>query len=218
MSTSSPRILRNGKILFQSSSDTVIRSSSINLSPNMESTTYLLDEQIQSGRNSLANRMSSQQVNEERMNHLQNEMSKPKAMMERPIEQNEERNKQTDGSADSATKPSTFGKRLPSDHHTARRPTTIQKGVCKRRYERSRPIQMEWSQIRPGHSDIRRFSKRFQDDWQTRPTNALGCFFSENYPWTSSKNWRWLIKKTLALKKSKPTYSANISTKMYYNI
>ena len=99
MSTSSPRILRNGKILFQSSSDTVIRSSSINLSPNMESNTYPLDEQIQSGRNSLANRMSSQQVNEERMNHLQNEMSKPKAIMERPIEQNEGRNKQTDASA-----------------------------------------------------------------------------------------------------------------------
>ena len=65
----------------------------------MESNTNPLDEQTQSGRNSPANGISSQQVNEERLNHLQNEMSTLKAMLERIIEQNEERNKQTDASA-----------------------------------------------------------------------------------------------------------------------
>ena len=87
----------NGKILFQTSSDTVIRSSSFNLNPNMESITNHLDEQTQTERNSPANGMISQQVNEERLNHLQ--MSTLKAMMERLIEQNEGRNKQTDASA-----------------------------------------------------------------------------------------------------------------------
>ena len=65
----------------------------------MESNTNPLDEQIKSGLNSHANEMSSQQVKEESMNHLQNEMSTRKAMMERLTEHNEEINKQTDASA-----------------------------------------------------------------------------------------------------------------------
>ena len=99
MSTSSPRTLRNRKTLIQAPSDTVTWSGSTNLCPNKNSNTNLSEEQTPSGRNSPENGINSHQVNEERLDHLQNEMSTLKAMMERIIEQNEERNKQSGASA-----------------------------------------------------------------------------------------------------------------------
>ena len=50
------------------------------------------------------------------------------------------------------------------NQHIAKRLSIIQKGICKGRHARGRPIQIERSQIRPDHSDICRFSERSQED------------------------------------------------------
>ena len=65
----------------------------------MESSSNSADEINQSGRNSPTNGNSSQRENEERFNRLHDEMSMLKAMMEKIISQNEERDKQNGGSA-----------------------------------------------------------------------------------------------------------------------
>ena len=64
----------------------------------MESSGNLQMKKNRSGRNSPTNENSAQIKNEERFNHLQNEMSILKAMMEKIISQNEERDKQNSGS------------------------------------------------------------------------------------------------------------------------
>ena len=64
----------------------------------MESSSNSADEINRSGRNSPTNENTAQITNEERFNHLQNEMSMLKAMMEKIISQNEERDKQNGGS------------------------------------------------------------------------------------------------------------------------
>ena len=57
------------------------------------------DEQVQSGRNSPINELVSQRANDKRFDHLQNEMFALKAMMEKLLEQNDERTRQMDDSA-----------------------------------------------------------------------------------------------------------------------
>ena len=91
MSTSSPRRLTNGKYLISASSDTVISSSSSEPNKNMENNT---SEQTQTRSDSPIIGFEFQQTNEERFHHLQTEMSTLKAMMEKLIQQNEEKDRQ----------------------------------------------------------------------------------------------------------------------------
>ena len=99
MSTCSPRKLRSGKYLISTSSVTEIDGSSSETNIDMGKNVNLTSEQTQPGSDSPINGFDSQQANEERFNHLQNEMSALKAMMERLIQQNEETERQTDASA-----------------------------------------------------------------------------------------------------------------------
>ena len=65
----------------------------------MENNSENPDGRVQSGRNSPISGSDSQRANDERFDHLQNEMSTLKAMMENLLEQNEESTRQTDASA-----------------------------------------------------------------------------------------------------------------------
>ena len=65
----------------------------------MENNSDNPDERVQWGRNSPINELGSQRANDERLDHLQNEMSALKAMMEKLLEQNDERTRQMDASA-----------------------------------------------------------------------------------------------------------------------
>ena len=65
----------------------------------MENNSDNPDERVQWGRNSPINELGSQRANDERFDHLQNEMSALKAMMEKLLEQNDERTRQMDASA-----------------------------------------------------------------------------------------------------------------------
>ena len=95
MSTSCPGTLRSGKILASTSSNVLIESPSTQFS-SMENNNNSSDERIQSGRNSPTNGPDLHQANEERFNHLQNEMATLKTMMEKLFARNEERNRQLD--------------------------------------------------------------------------------------------------------------------------
>ena len=64
----------------------------------MESSSNSADEIYQSGRNSPTNENSTQRENEEKFDRLHNEMAMLKAMMEKIISQNEERDRQNGGS------------------------------------------------------------------------------------------------------------------------
>ena len=64
----------------------------------MESSSNSADEINRSGRNSPTNENSAQITNEDRFKHLQNEISMLKAMMQKIISRNEDRDKQTGGS------------------------------------------------------------------------------------------------------------------------
>ena len=65
----------------------------------MENNNQNVNEQAQSGQGSSNSEIDSQRVNDERFSHLQSEMAMLKAMMEKLLEQNEERNRQTDTNA-----------------------------------------------------------------------------------------------------------------------
>ena len=65
----------------------------------MENDSENPDEQVKSGRNPPINELVYQRVNDERFDHLQNEMSALKAMMEKLLEPNDERTRQMDASA-----------------------------------------------------------------------------------------------------------------------
>ena len=99
MSTNSPAKLRSGRRLTSSSADNVTRPSNSEFNTNMENNTNSPSEQVQDRSNSLNHEYDSQQNNEERFNHLQDEMSVLKAMIQKLIQQNEERDRQTDASA-----------------------------------------------------------------------------------------------------------------------
>ena len=94
MSTSSPRRLRSGKYLISASSDTVISSSNSEPNINVENNVNFTSEQTQTTSDSPINGFNSQQTNEERFHHPQTEMSTLKAMMEKLIQQNEEKDRQ----------------------------------------------------------------------------------------------------------------------------
>ena len=116
MSNSSPRILRSGIIITSTSSNVLIESSSTQVIPSMENNNNSSDGQVQSGRNSPTNGTDLQQVNEEKFNHLQSEISFLKIMMEKLIAQNEERNRQLDAS----TATSSFAVRMSNTGYLGR--------------------------------------------------------------------------------------------------
>ena len=97
MSIESDKVLRNGKVLTGSSPHSPTKNTNLSLNPHMESSSNPADEIDQSGRNSPTNENSTQRENEERFNRLHDEMSMLKAMMEKIISQNEERDKQNGG-------------------------------------------------------------------------------------------------------------------------
>ena len=98
MSIESAKVLRNGKVLTNSSPQSPTKKTNLNLNSNMESSSNSADEINQSGRNSPTNEKSTQRENEERFIRLHNEMAMLKAMMEKIISQNEERDKLNGGS------------------------------------------------------------------------------------------------------------------------
>ena len=93
MSIESAKVLRNGKVLTNSSPHSPTKTTNLDLNSNMESSSNSADETNQSGRNSPTNKNSTQRDNEERFNRLHDEMAMLKAMMEKIINQNEERDK-----------------------------------------------------------------------------------------------------------------------------
>ena len=107
MSSSSSIILRNGKSLIPTTSNTSTELPSNERVLRMEKHSENSNKRVQSGRNSPTNGSDSQRANDERFDHLQNEMSTLKAMMEKLSEQNEERNRQLD----TATATSSFAVR-----------------------------------------------------------------------------------------------------------
>ena len=98
MSIETVKVLRSGKVLTNSSPHSPIKSTNLSSNSNMESSSNSADEINRSGRNSPTNENSAQSENEERFNRLHDEMSMLKAMMEKIISQNEERDKQNGGS------------------------------------------------------------------------------------------------------------------------
>ena len=98
MSIESSKVLRSGKVLTDPSPHTSVKYKSCSPNLIMESSSISADEINRSGRNSPTNENTAQITNEESFNHLQNEMSMLKAMMEKIISQNEERHKQNGGS------------------------------------------------------------------------------------------------------------------------
>ena len=98
MSIESSKVLRNGKVLTDLSSKSSLDNANSSPNLNMESSTNSAEGIDRSGRNSPTNENSTQVINEERFSRLQDEMSVLKAMMEKIISQNEERDKQNRGS------------------------------------------------------------------------------------------------------------------------
>ena len=99
MSSMSPRKLRKGKTLSPASSGLVTDHSRENSNSEMENTKILTIEQAPLRPDSPSSSSDPRPANQERLNHLQNEMVTLKAMMEKLLEQNEERNRQSDVSA-----------------------------------------------------------------------------------------------------------------------
>ena len=98
MSIESAKVLRNVKVLTDSLPQSPSKNTNVNPNPNMDSSSNSADEINQSGRNSPTNENSTQRENEERFYRLHNEMAMLKALMEKIISQNEERDKQNGGS------------------------------------------------------------------------------------------------------------------------
>ena len=98
MSSNSQITLRNGKTLTCTTSTDPTEFTHEEEIVNMENDNENVDEQAQSGQSSNPE-IDSQRANGERFSHLQSEMSMLKAMMEKLVEQNEERNRQTDTNA-----------------------------------------------------------------------------------------------------------------------
>ena len=69
----------------------------------MENDNENVDNQTQSRQSSSGPEIDLQRANDERFSHLQSEMSMLKAMMEKLLEQNEERNRQTDTNAETSS-------------------------------------------------------------------------------------------------------------------
>ena len=122
MSSNSPSKLRNEETLIPTSSGLVTNHSRDNSNSDMENTEYLTNEQAQPKSDSPSSSPGSLQANEERLNHLQNEMVTLKAMMGKLFEQNEEKNRQSDVSATT----SSFGVRASNSELEKRKFQRIQ--------------------------------------------------------------------------------------------
>ena len=99
MSSNSQITLRNGKIITSTTSAESTEFTRSEQIVNMENDNENVDDQAQSRQSSSGPEIDSQKANDERFSHLQSEMSMLKAMMEKLLEQNEERNRQTDTNA-----------------------------------------------------------------------------------------------------------------------
>ena len=98
MSIETAKVLRSGKVLTNSLPHSPNKNTNLSSNSNMESSSNSADEINRSGRNSPTNEDSTQIKTEERFYRLHDEMSMLKAMMEKIISQNEQRNKQNGGS------------------------------------------------------------------------------------------------------------------------
>ena len=105
MSTSSPRELSSGKCLISNSSGTENSIPSNKINTDMKNNVILTNEHAQVRPDSPIHGFVSQQDNEERFNHLQNEMSAIKAIMVRLIQQNEDKQDKQDKRRDKQTPP-----------------------------------------------------------------------------------------------------------------
>ena len=103
MSIESSKVLRSGKLLIDKPLHSSTENKTRKPNLNMESSGNSADEINRSGRNSPTSENFTQVTNEERFNHLQNEMSTLKAMMEKIISQNEERDRQNGGSIETSS-------------------------------------------------------------------------------------------------------------------
>ena len=99
MSSNSQITLRNGKTLKCSTSVNSTELTHEEEIVNMENNNENANEQAQSEQSSSNPEIDSQRTNDERFSHLQSEMFMLKALMEKLLEQNEERNRQTDTNA-----------------------------------------------------------------------------------------------------------------------
>ena len=99
MSSNSQITLRNGKTLTCTNSVDSTKLTYGEEIVNMENNNENTNEQAQSRQSSSDPEIDSQRTNDERFSHLQSEMFMLKAMMEKLLEQNEERNRQTDTNA-----------------------------------------------------------------------------------------------------------------------
>ena len=98
MNIESSNVLRSGKVLIYKPPHSSTENKTRNPNLNMELSGNSADEINRSGRNSPTSENFTQVTNEERFNHLQNEKSTLKAMMEKIISQHEERDRQKGGS------------------------------------------------------------------------------------------------------------------------
>ena len=99
MSSNSQITLRNGKTLTGTTSADSTELTHEEQIVNMENDNENVDDQAQSRQSSSGPEIDSQRANDENFSHLQSEMSMLKGMMEKLLEQNEERNRQTDTNA-----------------------------------------------------------------------------------------------------------------------
>ena len=98
MSIESDRKLRNSKVLTNSLPHSLTKKTKLSSNSNVESSTNSAEEINRSGRNSPTYENSTQSENEEKFKRLHDAMSMLKAMMEKIISKNEERDKQNGGS------------------------------------------------------------------------------------------------------------------------
>ena len=99
MSSNSQVSLRNGKTVTCTSSVNPTKLTHEEEIVNIENNNENANEQAQSGQSSPNPEIDSQRTDDERFSHLQSEMSMLKTMMEKLLEQNEERNRQLDTNA-----------------------------------------------------------------------------------------------------------------------
>ena len=99
MSSNSQITLRNGKTLTCTTSVNSTKLTHEEEIVIMENNNENANEQAQSGQSSSNPEIDSQRTDDERFSHLQSETSMLKAMVEKFLEQNEERNRQTDTNA-----------------------------------------------------------------------------------------------------------------------
>ena len=127
MSIESDRKLRNSKVLTNSLPHSLTKKTKLSSNSNVESSTNSAEEINRSGRNSPTYENSTQSENEEKFNRLRDEMSMLKAMMEKIISQNEERDKQNGGSTVTSSYAVGFSNNRSVNSHTFAKSTCFAK-------------------------------------------------------------------------------------------